>query len=325
MKPDELERDLKKAGVRPAYLLLGGEPLLRDDALAAIRSVVLEGAAADFNLDRLSGDTATPAALEDAARSLPVMARRRLVVLSEPEKKRGGAKALTDALAALVKDLRGQDQTVLVVTATRADRRARWVKAFGEPAVVLDCDPPKNARSVAAFVKREASRQGLELESGAAELLAERIGPQLLMLRQEIAKASLLAGPGERITRSQVEISSSQLAEQPIWDLTDAIGAGRKADAVALLSRMLAAGAASPAILGTLAGHFRKLARLRGGGPVAGPPFVVKKLEKQARRYTESRLLACLRAIHEADTALKGASALRPELSLERLVIGLSS
>ena len=52
---------------------------------------------------------------------------------------------------------------------------------------------------------------------------------------------------------------------------------------------------------------------------------MVKKLEKQARRYTESRLLACLRAIHEADTALKGASALRPELSLERLVIGLSS
>ncbi len=323
MKPNELDKDLR-AGLRPAYLLAGEEPLLRDDALAAIRTAVLQGVAEDFNLDRLSGESVTPAELEESLRGLPVMAPRRLVILSEPEKKRGGGKALTDALAAQVKELCEQQQTVLVVTAARVDRRARWVKAFAQPAVVLDCDPPKGGRSVAAFVKREAAHQGLELESGAAELMAERIGPQLLMLRQEISKVALLAGPGEPISRAHVEASAGQLAEQPVWDLTDAIGAGRTAEAVALLARMLNAGAASPALLGVLAGHFRKLARLRSGGSVSGPPFVVKKLESQARRYTAGRLLACLQAIHEADTALKGAGSLPPELTLERLVIGLA-
>ena len=59
-----------------------------------------------------------------------------------------------------------------------------------------------------------------------------------------------------------------------------------------------------------------------GSATNVGPPFVVKKLESQARRYSQGRLVSCLRAIHETDTALKGAGSLRPEMALERLVLG---
>ena len=72
------------------------------------------------------------------------------------------------------------------------------------------------------------------------------------LLRQEIEKASLLAGPGEPVTRKHVELAVSAVAEEPIWDLTDAIGQGRVSEAVDLLSRLLAQGAAPPAILGAL-------------------------------------------------------------------------
>jgi DNA polymerase-3 subunit delta len=324
MKPDELAKEIRKGTIRSAYLLAGEEPLLRDDALACIRTAVLDGVAEDFNLDRLSGDTTSPAALQDSVRALPVMAARRLVILSAPERQLAAAKALMDSLADVVKDLCTQEQTVLVVTAAKVDKRARWVRAFAKSAALVECDPPRKGRALTAFIKQEATRQALELEAGAAELLAERIGPQLMMLRHEIAKAALLAGEGEKVTRRHVELSSSQVAEEPIWDLTDAIGDGRTADAVALLSRLLGSGAAAPVILATLAGHFRKLARLRSGGAVAGPPFIQRKLEGQARRYTSVRLLACLRAIHETDTALKGGSSLPPTLTLERLVIGLA-
>jgi len=328
LKLEELERELKKGTLRPVYLLAGEEPLLRDDALAIIRSTVLEGAPVDFNLDRLSGQGATPASLQDSVRSLPVMAARRLVILDEPEGRRAGAKLLVECLADLVKELcrlpAEEQQTVLVVTAAKADRRARWVKAIAEPAALVECDPPKAGRSVTAFLKREAKQQSIDLAAGAAELLAERVGPQLLMLRHELAKASLLAGLGEAVTRDHVEQSVSSVAEQPIWDLTDAIGAGRGADAISMLARLLHSGAAPPAILGTLAGHFRKLSRVRGGGAVGGPPFIVRKLESQASRFSPARLRGCMRAIHETDTALKGAGSLPPVLAIERLVIALA-
>jgi DNA polymerase-3 subunit delta len=325
MNLNELEKELAKGHIRPAYLLSGEEPLLRDDAFAAIKRSVLEGVAEDFNFDRLSGESATPAALQDATRALPVMAPRRLVLLVEPEKKRGNAKLLTDALVDILGELSQQKETVLVVIAPKVDGRSRWVKAFAKDAAQVACDPPKGGKTLSAFVRAEADRQGVAIEGAAADLLAERIGPQLLMLRQEIAKAALLAGEGETVSRAHVEVSASLVAEEPIWDLTDAIGAGRAADAVMILARLMAQGAVAQPILATLAGHFRKLARARSGAPLAGPPFVVKKLQTQASRYTSRRLLACLRAIHDTDLALKGAGTLSPQLTLERLVIGLAS
>jgi DNA polymerase-3 subunit delta len=325
MKPSELKKELGKGNLRPAYLLAGDEPLLRDDSLRLIRSAALDGSADDFNLDRLNGRGASGDQLRDMVQTLPVMAERRLVILSDPEAARGNkAKELVDAIADLVSNTRADESTVLVVLATKVDKRSAWVKAFGkDPAAFVECVAPKGAKGAVSFINAEAKVQGLSLEAGAAELLAERIGPQLLLLRMELEKVALLAGPGETLKRKHVEASTCHIAEESVWDLMDAIGDGQGPRALVQLRRMLDAGSQEPMILGALAAHFRKLAKLRSGGVVPGPPFVVKKLERQARRYTSSRLVRCLEAIHETDTALKGMGVLPKDIALERLVIGL--
>lgn len=325
MTPDELAAELARGVIRPAYLLAGEEALLRDDALAALRAAVLEGGAADFNFDRLDGDSLTASALIDAVGMLPVMAPRRLVVLREPEGRRAGAKALLESLGDLVGSLEDGSSTVLVVCATKADRRARWVKAFSDPRATVACDPPRGGAVLTRFVRAEADRQGVRLGRGVAELLAERVGPQLMSLRQEIAKVALAAAPGHAVDRDQAAASTSLLAEEPIWDLTDAIGEGRAGEALAVLGRLLDQGVPAPVILGSLASHFRRLLRAGEGGDVAGPPFVVKKLVAQARRYPSRRLLACVHAIHESDEVLKGRGSIEPRIALERLVMGLSA
>ena len=325
MQLDALQKEIKKGALRSAYLLAGEEALLRDDAFAAIRGAVLDGGADDFNFDRLEGERTTPALLQEAVGRLPVMAQRRLVVLAEPDGRKAGQKALVEALPDTVKSLADREDAVLLVIASKVDKRSRFYKAFGaEPAAVVECYPPKNNRSVSAFVKAEAKRQGIEVEAGVPELLSERVGPQLLLLRNELAKASLLAGPGEPVSRAHVDASVAQVAEEPIWDLTDAIGEGRHGEAITLLSRLIETGSPAPALLGTLASHFRKLARVRGGGSVQGPPFVKQKLQKQASRYTSAQLLRCMKEIHRTDLALKGVGSLPPEIALERLVLGLA-
>ena len=89
MTGTELEAELAAGRIRSAYLLAGTEPLLRDDALAAIEKAVLASAPRDFNLDRLDVAKSTPGRLEEALASLPVLAERRLVGLREAES-RGG-------------------------------------------------------------------------------------------------------------------------------------------------------------------------------------------------------------------------------------------
>lgn len=324
MTPKQLRAELAKGRLRPAYLLAGEEALLRDDALALIREVALAEGPRDFNFDRLDGESSTPGALLDAVRTLPVMAERRLVVVREPEGQRGAARGLTDAIEQAVAQLAPGSSTVLLVVATKVDRRSRWVRAFTGAAAEVRCDPPRRGRDLAAFVQEEAERQGVAFQRGVAELLCERIGPQLLMLRQEVAKLSLLAGPGEEVTRAHVVSATREVAEEPIWELTEAIGGGRVADALMVLAKLLNSGAPQPVLLGALVAHFRRLLRVSGGGSVPGPPFALRKLEEQARRYGRGRLLSCLRAIHQTDTALKGEGSLDPDLALERLVIGLS-
>jgi DNA polymerase-3 subunit delta len=303
---------------------VGAEPLLRDDALEAIRIAALADGPADFDYERLDGETVAGAALLDAVGTLPVLAPRRLVVLREPESARAKLRGLTDALAEALVALKDSRDTVLVVLAEKVDGRARWVKAFGTAAVV-HCDPPRKGRALSDFIETEASRQGVALDPAAIALLAERTGPQLLVLRQEIAKAALFVGPGEKVKAKHVAESTSDVAEESIWDLTDAIGEGRCGDALAVLGKLLRSGSAPPAILGAFVNHFRKLTSVRNGGVVAGPPFAIRKLEGQSRRFSPGRLLSCLAAIHQTDLALKGAGGIPSELALERLVIALAS
>jgi len=321
--PESLAAELAAGRVRGAYLVAGSEPLLRDEAIAALRRAVLGDGPSDFNFDRFEGDATSTGALHDALRMLPVFAARRLVWLREPSGGRGGWKAISEALPAIVKAQQGVDSSVLVVSAGSVDRRLAWVRAFGD--ALVDCEPPRNARELAAWVKAEAARRELRIGAGVAEALVERVGPSLLGLRNELEKASLLAGPGAAVEKRHVLESAADLAEEPVWDLTDAIGEGRVGDALGVLAKVLAGGVAEQAVLGTLAGHFRKLVRVRNGAPIAAAPFVQKKLESQARRYAPARLLVCLRTIQETDLALKGEGAIPKELALERLVLSLSA
>jgi len=320
---EELRAELVAGTLRPAYLIAGEEPLQRDEALAALRAHVLAGAPVDFNLDRLDGVATTRAELIDALRTLPVMAPRRLVELREPEAPRAVGRGLAEALASVVEEQQRGSASVLVVLAAKIDRRTRWVRAVGE-AATIHCEAPRGRRELVAFIRAEAKRQAVSLAKGVPERLAERIGAQPLLLRQEIAKLSLLVEGKAEVTLEHVVAASIDVAEEPVWELTDAIGDGHGADALVLLARLARGGAAPPLVLGALASHFRRLVRVRGGGSLGVPPFVRQKLESQAQRYSEARLVACLGAIHETDLALKGSGALAPQLALERLVIGLS-
>ena len=324
MTPEALAEELAAERIRPAYLLAGEEAFLRDRCLAALRAAVLGEAANDFDLERLDAERCSPAQLRGALSALPVLAKRRLVILREPEARRGRADALIEALAAGVRELAAQSQTVLVVSAARIDKRSAWVRAFVEPAALVACDVPKGTRAASAFVSAEAARRGIALGVGAADALAEAAGPQLLRLGNELEKAALLAGPGERVSREHVLEAVSAVADDKIWELTDATFEGRRADALAALAHLLEGGLAAPLVLGALASHLRRLTRAREGEAIGGHPMVVKRIESQARRQPVARLLAGLRAAEQADERLKGLGSLPAERVLERLVLLLA-
>ena len=331
LKIAELEKELARGQIRPAYLLAGAEPLLRDQGLAAIRAAVLSGSSDDFNLDCLDGEGLSPGRLLESVQTLPLMAEHRLVVVRDPQRiaHKNPREAIFDALVQTLTELVEQTETVLVVTASNADSRLRWVKAFKGSAVKVDCAPPKSSKALVRFVETEAEAQDVTLESGVARELADRVGPHLLMLRGEIAKAALMAGQGQSVSLDHIRAGTCDLSERFLWDLTDPLCAGQAGQAIAQLTRLFASGYAPEAVLGSLAGHFRKLACIRGGGKISGSPFQLNKLKTQAARHSQRSLRTCLERIHQTDAALKGigltAKHLSRESTVESLVLELSA
>ena len=315
----------------PVVLLVGTEQTLRDRALAELRSAVLEGKPGDFDEDRY--DLATggldPARIAGAARTLPVLAPRRFVLVRGLEEKRA-AKFLEDVLPAYLES--PSPTTCLVLLADKVDKRLKWVKRISELGQLRECVGPSRPADVRTWIEERIQAAGKRPGTGAAHALFEAVGADLDRLASEIAKLVLFAGARDQIRSEDVAELTADLRELALYELTDAVGNRRREEALRTLVRLLGQGEAPLAILAALANHFRMLLRAADCDPLAARqvqqklgihPFRAEKLVEQLRRFDGTRLLRCLDAIRRTDEALKGAIPLAPERSIEQLVLAV--
>ena len=80
MTPDQAIQEAKTQALRPVYLLVGEEHYLVAAVLKALREASLAGGIAGLNEDQFqAGETSVDAVLA-AARTLPMLAKRRTVI-----------------------------------------------------------------------------------------------------------------------------------------------------------------------------------------------------------------------------------------------------
>src|SRR5258706_15796878 len=80
--PDPVD-ELREGEPGPLYLLYGKERFLVDRAVDLLRQRVLDPRTRDFNYELFHGKDGRAAAIVQAARTLPMMARRRLVLVRD--------------------------------------------------------------------------------------------------------------------------------------------------------------------------------------------------------------------------------------------------
>jgi len=103
------------------------------------------------------------------------------------------------------------------------------------------------------------------------------------------------------------------------WDLTDAVDAGRTADALVALGRLMGAGGSHPlVVLSILHRHYQAMLRLDGAGVTSGEQaaallglrsaFPAKKALEQGRRLGPARLGRAVTLLAAADLDVRGRS-----------------
>lgn len=333
--PDGLRRDLAAGRLAPTYLICGEEPLLKQEAVERIRRAVLgEGAAeASWNQTVMEGDSASLAEILDAARTLPMLADRRLVWVKEAERMREGEAAPLRAYLASP----SPTTCLLFSTGTgKPDFRKGIFRALQSSAKVLEYQPLKGA-ILERWLRGRAQELGGEIEEEALALLELHAGPELLRMEQEMKKALDFIAPGMRITGHDLGQTLGSVPAASVFEWVDRTGAGEAGSAIRLLRSLLAEGEEPARLLFLLARHLRMLilgqsllkSGLRGRDlaealGIPPFPFVIEKAQRQVRAFPAAAGKGAVLRLLEADRAVKSGAGKPPGI-LERLVLDLSA
>ncbi len=296
--PETLPRALG-AGLSPAYLVAGDEPLLVGEAADAIRAAARAAAFTGREVMFIERGFDWGALLAELC-SLSLFAERRVLELRMASPKPGveGSKALVAALEAPSPDV-----LLLLITdkIAYADRSAAWVKAFENRGSCVDAEQllPEQLPS---WVEARMRAQGLKPEPEAVQLLAERCEGNLVAAHQEIAQLLLLAGPGA-VTLEDVAASVANSARYHVFQLGEALLAGDAARALRILDGLAAEGEEPTLVLWCIAEELRSILQWTPG--YGGP----KRLNRGGRRRKELLQSAHRRVPRERAWALLGDAA----------------
>ena len=179
------------------------------------------------------------------------------------------------------------------------------------------------------FVAGEVRRHGGSVDREAAEALVEAVGHDLRSLS---AAAHQLTNdfPGERLTEDKVRKYFGGRAEAKSFAVADAAFHGRVRQALEELRWALDSGTAPVLVTSAFASSARSLARFLGAPPrmreadlareVGAPPWKLRMIREQARKWSEPGLARAVQAVAQADADVKGAAG-DASYALERLVL----
>ena len=316
----------------PVYLLHGKEQFLVDRGVEILRNRVLDPRTRDFNYEMLHGKEATSARILSAARTLPMMAKRRLVLIRDIDEMKADELAGLSAYVA-----KPAIETCLVMTAEKVDARLKFFAALKKaPAAVMLKLDALYERQLPAFIQEEARERGVRFEPGAAQLLCDEIGADLGQLADAVERLASYVGDKKVIGVADIEEVVATTRQRSVFELCNAVGEGSRERAFLMLGSLVAARESGVRVVAMLARHIRQLATARElvqqrmsridlAQALGIPPFFVEGIEKQARRLDGDGHAAARMhdALFRADRDLKS-SRLDDARILERLVLELT-
>ena len=340
---DDVLKQWKSGKPQPVWVLHGEEEFLRGELLrAAPELFVPDESTRSFNCDILYGAETTMDQVINMARSYPMMAERRLIVVRDAEKilrakaagaSKGKKKAAEDPLPAYL--AQPNPDAVLIFDLEKFGARNQSpFKELSEKATVVEF-PVMKESDVIEWDRARAKTIGYTLAVDAARLLVGYLGTALRLHANEIEKLATFAGERKDISVKDVETVVGASRENNVFELTKAIGAGNKPLATEILLRILSQGKDQRQFLFVMLNRFIEqliIAReLAGSGEKAvaealelrgGAAYFAKEIIQQARRYTRERLDAALRTLVEAEAQTRGRH-VNDELLMERVLLGI--
>ena len=327
---DLVDQDLKTGNFRLVYLLAGEDTLRVESVVDKIRKDVLGESGSAFNFHVFQGDQVPVVKIIQQALSLPMLSGRQVIWVKHADQCLGNQ----DSQGDLEKYLgRPVEETILILSADKVDKRKKWVKVCQENKYLFDFTPP-SGEVLVQWVLKAARREKLPLESDQARILCELVGNDLLGLKSEIAKLALLVEDrGQAVSAEELGRIIMDQAALEGYEITANLEPGKTPEVLRTWFRLSKWGRSPYEITPLLISRVRKGAILAAGraqdmadrdiGALTGQnPWSFRYLEPMVRGMDRKGPGAALRAALECDRRLKG-SPLKPDIIIEKLIMDL--
>jgi DNA polymerase-3 subunit delta len=329
------------------YVVHGEDEFSISEQLAAWKSRLGEPSEVSLNTTLLDGRQLQFQELMQACEALPFFGQARLVVVEgfwsqfEQEDKRSARRASASEQA-LIDGLKQRLPTMppttrlVFVESTSLSQGNPLHEAFGQgndKVHIKEFVLPRT-RQLAPWLQKRMAAKGGEITSRAAQALAERVGPNLRQLDQELDKALAYVGYARPVDVEDVRSVVVGNLQTTIFHLVDAIGEKSAERASQALHELLDLGAAPQYILFMVVRQFRILVQvkdLRSGGATLARiqselgirhRFVVDKAVRQSANFSMADLRSIYTHLADVDDAIK-TGRLSELLALDMLVAEL--
>lgn len=325
--PEDVLKSLGKGQVAPFLLLYGPDEFRMERLLRRIRDTFLSESERDLNLEIFYGDEADPGEIMLHARSMPFLARSRLLIVQRAE-------AFTEEeLESFLPYLADpSDTSVLIFVCSKPDFRKAFYAKFRSAGRAVSFEALKE-RQVLPWIKRTAEELGFTIDERACDYLYFLVGNSLRHLYSELEKLHLRFGKNVGLEEVKELAADSRIFT--IYELVRVVTEKKCPEALAMLDKYLEEEDQKKAPLGLMGMLNREIrllwitkVRLGGGEGASGvaghlglPPFAVEKLARNMGRWSVEDLEQALSLLYKADGLIKSGS--RPRPVLENLVMTL--
>lgn len=349
---DEILKKWKSGQPHPVWVFHGEEEFLRSELLSkAPHLFVPDESTRSFNCDVLYGAETSMEQVITVARSYPMMAERRLVIVREADRILRAKPAASPSSTSKSRKKQNDDpllnylvqpnpSCVLIFDLDKFGARNQSpFRELNEKAQIVEFPAMKEGEAV-EWICARAKAMGASLPSDAARLMAAYLGTSLRALANELEKLVIYSGGNDSSSRKELSVKDVEQVvgasrENNVFELTKAIGAGNTPLATEITLRMLDQGKDQRQFLFVMLNRFiqqltiaRELSvkgeneraiaealELRGGAA-----YFAKEIIQQARRYTREKLDLALRALVEAEAQTRGKH-INDELLMEKLLL----
>jgi DNA polymerase-3 subunit delta len=338
--PDQALAEATRGELRPLYLVAGEEAYLASSVVLALKAAAIKGGVPGLNEDQFQAGEADVEHVLAAARTLPMMAKRRFVLvrgLERWEPKAGGREGKVtdkDPFERLLDYAKAASpSTVLVLHGAGVDKRRKLYTVARSEGFLVACEPLAR-HDLPHWIERRVAERGCKISQSVADLLAELSGPELAAVADAVERLCLYVGDGGEIVEDTVATCIVRLRSTSVWELVAAVGRRDAGAALAALADVYDPQDRGLRLLGVLAWSTRQLLRfesaLRGGASpdqaairAGAPPFKARELSQQVKALPRADLERWPELLARLDLELKGGSRRPPQAVLESAILRL--